>query len=205
MDGIEEDDGYSDDDLDALPVHHFHELQQDAIRSTQQPRPLRQIQPPYVTHGKSITDGLGGLEQISIHGNGGATSFSHQQSSDYGDFDDEMLDGQIFDTAEEPTILPDAGHTLKPVGESTQREQWRQKRYGAALPDAEYQKQSPFAVRHNDPSGPEKHGARAPTSSPLDQRNWSVTKPVGNPSEAEGFQAKIDEVRSFLWNLGIWC
>ncbi|KAL8832571.1 MAG: hypothetical protein Q9191_000195 [Dirinaria sp. TL-2023a] len=190
MDGIEEDDGYSDDDLDALQLHDFQELQQDAIRSTQQPRPPRQIQSPYATRGTNLKDRLGGLEQISVHGNGGAASFSHQPSSDYGDFDDEMLDGQIFDAGEEPTILPDTHHTLKPIGESTQREQWRQQRYGAVLPDTEHQKQSPFAIRREGPSRPEKHGTPGPTSSPLNQRTWSATKPIGK-SEA---LSKIGEI-----------
>lgn len=194
MDGIDEDDGYSDDDLDDLPVQDFHELQQDAIRTTQQPRPLRQIQSPYANRGKTITSRLGGLDKLSTPSNGGVNSFSGQPSSDYGDFDEEMLEGQIFDAGEEPSILQDASHTLKPVGESTQREQWRQQRYGSVLPNASYQKPSPLAVRHDNLHGPEEYSAREPGSSPLLQRSGNALKPIERSSDAEGLQAKIDEV-----------
>ena len=128
-----EDDGYSDDDLDALPDHAFHELQEDAVRSTQQPGPqlpaLRQAPKP-------DRPGLaGGFGRLSVTGPSvnAKTHHSHQPpSSDYGDFEDEMLDGEIFDAAEQPVLAAryDASVIDTGPGESTQREQWRRQRYG---------------------------------------------------------------------------
>ena len=135
-----EDDGYSDDDLDALPDHAFHELQEKAFRSTQQPiarpqlpalrQPLRQ-DPPGLA---------GGFGRMSVAGASNHPVSSHNfqtPSSDYGDFDDEMLDGEIFDAAEHPNLA--ARYVTRAVegggGETTQREHWRQQRYGLPPPD----------------------------------------------------------------------
>lgn len=139
MQEADDEDEYSDNDLDALPSDTLYELQQDAIRSTQKvdrherpklPVMTRQPRPPPAHLNASLAN-LGN----AFH-NTNAQSNSHQPSSDYGDFDDEMLDGEIFDAADEPLIA--AGHKNnvagRPVGEGTQREQWRQQRYGA-LPE----------------------------------------------------------------------
>ncbi|CAD6578813.1 MAG: hypothetical protein ASARMPREDX12_008979 [Alectoria sarmentosa] len=115
-----EDDDYSDDDLDALPDHAFHELQETAIQSTQ-PSLNPQVQLPTLKHSARLAGGLGLLSA---------------PSSDYGDFDEEMLDGEIFDAAEEPTLVTrcEADTGGKEPGELTQREQWRLQHYGANLP-----------------------------------------------------------------------
>lgn len=139
MQEVDEGDGYSDDDLDALPADAFQELQQNAIRSTQQLRAKDQlVSPPGFGEGSSKSeDPRRVFGSLAVSGNAlykaPAPISSNQASSDYGDFDDEMLDGEIFDAAEEPVILNErmGGFVARPPGISTQREQWRQQRYGA--------------------------------------------------------------------------
>lgn len=148
MQEVDEGDGYSDDDLDALPADAFQELQQNAIRSTQQQGHKDQLRPPpgFAQGLSESEDPRRGFGNLAVSGNAfykaPAPAPSHQASSDYGDFDDEMLDGEIFDAAEEPVILKErtGGFVARPTGVSTQREQWRQQRYGA-------------------PPGPQIHGA----------------------------------------------
>ena len=128
-----DDDDYSDDDLDALPDHAFHELQENAIQFTQQPSLNPQAQLPTVKQSPRLAGGFG---RLSV---GGPASHAPNQhvfqapSSDYGDFDEEMLDGEIFDAAEEPALAAryDAYAGEKEPGEFTQREQWRLQNYGS--------------------------------------------------------------------------
>jgi hypothetical protein len=141
MQEVDEGDGYSDDDLDALPPDAFHELQQNAIRSTQQLVPDGQLPlPSGFVQGLSEPDNLRrGLGNLAVTGNAfykAPQLQPHQPSSDYGDFDDEMLDGEIFDAAEEPVILKErvGGFAARPPGESTQREQWQPQQFGAPRP-----------------------------------------------------------------------
>ena len=139
MQEVDEGDGYSDDDLDALPADAFQELQQNAIRSTQQLRANDQlIPPPGFGQGSSKSEDPSRVfGNLAVSGNAlykaPVPITSNQASSDYGDFDDEMLDGEIFDAAEEPVILNErmGGFVARPPGISTQREQWRHQRYGA--------------------------------------------------------------------------
>ena len=200
MDGIEEDDGYSDDDLDALPVQAFQELQQDAIRSTQQPRALGKDPLPYVNRDGATNGRLGAFEKLSIDHQG--NSYAHQPSSDYGDFDDEMLDGEIFDAAEEPSILPEESNTVRVLGESTQREQWMQQGYGDPSAGTRLQNLHAVSVGRSGTQAPRfaQHGGREPgalLSSP-EQRDQIPIKPVKSPAISESLQAKIDEVRIIL-------
>ena len=148
MDGIEEDEGYSDDDLDALPIDTFQELQQDAIRSTQQVLASQQFQRPPVKQPVSINGGLGGFDRLSL-GQYGAGA-QQLPSSDYGDFDDEMLDGEIFDTAaEQPSLLGNHVNTHQPAGGSTQKEAWRHQGYADSSPKTA---SHPQQQRANQPS-----------------------------------------------------
>lgn len=130
MQELDEEDGYSDDDLDALPVHALQELQQNAIISTQNasghgntsystrtslPRPI------------GLTVGLGKYPSNT-------DNYPPQPSSDYGDFDDgmlddEMLDGEIIDAAEQPMAISALGR----VGERMHKDQYSQDRFCAAL------------------------------------------------------------------------
>lgn len=135
MQEVDEGDDYSDDDLDALPVDTFHELQQNAIRSTQPQEyheiPEQPIGEPVQLPGPAVRKAShGNLDNAS--NNSFARTYAQQPSSDYGDFDDEMLDGEIFDAAEEPVTIigREGGIVGRPIGESTQREEFRQQRLG---------------------------------------------------------------------------
>lgn len=128
-----EDDDYSDDDLDALPDHAFHQLQKNAIESTPQPSLSTQVQLPTIKQSTSLAGGLG---RLSVGGPASHAANQHAfqaPSSDYGDFDEEMLDGEILDAAEEPVLAAryEAGAGGKEPGEYSQREQWRLQRYAA--------------------------------------------------------------------------
>lgn len=139
MQEVDEGEGYSDDDLDALPADAFQELQLNALRSTQQLDHNEQpALPSEFVQGLSEPEDLRrGFGHLAVSGNAfyKAPTQAHPQeaSSDYGDFDDEMLDGEIFDAAEEPVIIRErmGALTARPLGENTQREQWRQQRFGA--------------------------------------------------------------------------
>ena len=128
-----EDDDYFDDDLDALPHHAFHELQQNALQSTQQPSHSAQVQLPSTKHCVGFASGP---RQIPVKGLANHTA-NHPAfqppSSDYGDFDEDMLDGEIFDAAEEPDLAAryKDGARAKEHGQYSPKEQWRLQRYGA--------------------------------------------------------------------------
>lgn len=126
MQELDEEDVYSDDDLDALPAHALHELQENAIRSTQ--RASESGNASYSTRNPvprptGLAAGLGKYPSNT-------DNYSHQPSSDYGDFDDgmldeEMLDGEIIDAAEQPMAIAALGR----AGERIHREQCRQERF----------------------------------------------------------------------------
>lgn len=132
-------DEYSDDDLDALPVDTFHELQQNAIQSTQQPKSYEwRPRPGAVLPRMPVPAArLVGVENLTISDNASNDSHTwnnpHQLSSDYGDFDDEMLDGEIFDAADEPGPVAGLKRVIlsNPHGEGTQSEGFRQSRFVA--------------------------------------------------------------------------
>ena len=200
-----EDDGYSDDDLDALPDHAFHELQEKAFRSTQQPiarpqlpalrQPLRQDPP----------GPAGGFGRLSVAGASNHPGSSHNfqtPSSDYGDFDDEMLDGEIFDAAEHPNLA--TRYVTRAVegegGETTQREHWRQQRYGLPPPGLktpeQHTRQQPAAhisrpnvaipnAKYNDiqSRSPVPYGAPE-----------NIPEPVQGVADVEALQAQVQKV-----------
>ncbi|KAL8712002.1 MAG: hypothetical protein Q9220_003698 [cf. Caloplaca sp. 1 TL-2023] len=141
---VDEDEDYSDDDLDALPDDTFHKLQEDAFTSTQQAAWGRGARPtPHAKlHDKAqgaITQGLGNLSVRGVFepfAPQADDNYPHQPSSDYGDLEDDMLDGEIYDAAEEPGInaIQASRAASIPYGESTQRELWRKQRYGMPTP-----------------------------------------------------------------------
>ena len=156
MDGIEEDEGYSDDDLDALPIDTFQELQQDAIRSTQQPLASQHFQRPPVKQPVAINGSLGGFDRLSLGQYG--TGAQQLPSSDYGDFDDEMLDGEIFDTsAGQPSLLGNNVNAHQPAGENAQKEAWRHQGYADSSPKTA---RHPQQQRANQPSATGPTGVR---------------------------------------------
>ena len=124
-----EDDDYSDDDLDALPDHAFRQLQQTAVQSTQQPSLSAQVQLPALKQYVGLAGGLGRklVEKSASHA---ADQHALQApSSDYGDFDEEMLDGEIFDAAEDPALAAryETGTSGKEPQEYFQGEQMLQR------------------------------------------------------------------------------
>ena len=127
-----EDDDYFDDDLEALPDHTFHELQKNAIQSTQQPSLSSQVQLPTIKQTTGLTSGLGRLSVAGSANHAANQPALHAPSSDYGDFDDDMLDGEIFDAAEEPALAVRYKAVTRERESSGpfQREQWRLQRYG---------------------------------------------------------------------------
>ena len=136
----EGEDGYSDDDLDALPDHAFDELQENAVKSTQQPATHAQIPALKDQRKPQAIDLAVGFGQVSIGATGGQKLGQRAlppPSSDYGDFDDEMLDGEVLDgdaLNTPPVFNASTAHDIfvadRLAGESTQRENWRQDRYG---------------------------------------------------------------------------
>ncbi|KAL8782948.1 MAG: hypothetical protein Q9213_005004 [Squamulea squamosa] len=138
---VQEQDDYSDDDLDALPDGTFLELQEHAVVSTQQAARPKSLALPSAARSQNRDPAIiaQGLERLSVgrafqsSTSQRASKFPHPPSSDYGDLDDEMLDGEIYDTAEEPGVnkIQASRAVSVPLGsESTPREQWRTQRYG---------------------------------------------------------------------------
>ena len=126
-----EDDDYFDGDLEALPDLTFHELQRNAIQATQQPSLSPQVQLPTIKKTTGLTSGLGGLSVTGSDNHAANPSALLAPSSDYGDFDDDMLDGEIFDGAEEPALAVryKAATRESDSGAPSQREQWRLQRH----------------------------------------------------------------------------
>ncbi len=197
MEGTEEDDGYSDDDLDTLPVHAFQELQQDAIRSTQQPQAHGQGQKLYTTLNIVANGHLGASEQLSIAANG--ENYSHQPSSDYGDFDDEMLDGEIFDATEQQSILLGETNPIRVADESAYREPWVQQEYGRPSAAKGLQKAHRAAVGQSGTQGQSfgHTGVRGHGGSLVaPKQGHTPVKAVKPSADDVSHQAKIDEVKT---------
>ncbi|KAL9131599.1 MAG: hypothetical protein Q9217_000487 [Psora testacea] len=148
-DQVVEEDPYTDDDLDALPDDAFHELEENAVRSTQQranaaPARLSTFRSSHRPADNTLAGGFKRLSLTPETGFGQARNGKHQPSSDYGDFDDEMLDGEIFDGAMQPSlavVMQQDSCLRHTFGEPTQKEPWRQQRYGQPRPNVVYQGQ----------------------------------------------------------------
>ena len=197
-DQVVEDDGYSDDGLDALPVNTFHELQEDAFRSTQQP--VETLQPPLPNLPRPAPAELaGGFGRLSVGPDAAAYRKAPQEpSSDYGDFDDEMLDGEIFDGAEQPALSTtyDRTRSAAPVGESTQREQWRQDRYGTP-------RQNPAYQAHLQNAPQQSNGSLSSANNDLGRYNAEPSRPVprdpsggpaAGPADVNSLQAQVQRL-----------
>ena len=126
-------DGYSDDDLDALANEDFLQLQQNALQSTQQPRRTlnSQSKPPALPPTTGAHAGFARHQKAGNTSSGRqAQAYRNNASSDYGDLDDEVLDGGLLDDPKELPASKAANYALSLAGgESTQREQWRQQRF----------------------------------------------------------------------------
>ena len=134
MADVDEEQGYSDDDLDALPSDTFLELQQDAIRFTQQPNSATTIRAavPNPSSTKTSTDHSTSANRASLRVKRNPLALP---SSDYGELDEAVFEGETIDIADDD-VINDGFENIGPqqaVGEHTQREQWRQQRYGQPL------------------------------------------------------------------------
>ncbi|MCJ1309235.1 hypothetical protein MMC25_002893 [Agyrium rufum] len=114
----EEDFFDDDDDLDGITSHEFYELQERALRSTQNP------QQNFLTVPELPNPSPSTLQQVT----------DAAPSSDYGDLDEddlvpeeEVLEVQNGQLVEPQPLYP----VIRPLGESSQREHWRQQRYGS--------------------------------------------------------------------------
>ena len=190
--------GYSDDDLDALPVDAFHKLQQDAYTFTQQTNAIGS-NVSYWTGRETrsgIVKSLGAAQDQQNYAHAG-----NQPSSDYGDLDDEMLDGEILNVADQPAIITrnDGSVVARSAGESTQREQWRQQRYATHMPSHDNNNQQcQSAVRANavnsfaQPS-PKENAHHDVDDMLLDDENHTRYDEPENP-DVDALQTKVQEV-----------
>ena len=207
MQEVDEEDDYSDDDLDALPVDAFHELQQNAIRSTQ-PLEYRNKSAHPVGTPVQLPGSVG---RIPVHGNlenasnnSFAKTYAQQPSSDYGDFDDEMLDGEIFDAAEEPVKITARkdGVVGSPIGGSGHREEVRKQRFDETSRLREHGlDQHPYGDLATS-NLLQRHGSRLDGFEDHDGAMLLAhgkvyeprAQPTGNPSAVDELQAQIQEV-----------
>src|SRR5437588_7392492 len=111
MDDNEDETTFSDDGLDALPVNALLELEQNAIRSTQ-PDPFAQASNRY--------------------GNPVQRALPERIQPDYEDSDSEHFGAGLFDDAGAATPVEEAHELIqpRPPEEITQRQNWRQERFG---------------------------------------------------------------------------
>ena len=141
MADIDGDEGFLDDDLDALISQDFLELQQRALHSTQQQKPAL---PSYglqdSSHARPVISARRSPRRISnSNSRTQAKVYPENLSSDYGDLDDEVLDAGLLDIPRGPhEVISKTSIGPRPLGESTQREQWRHQRFSgpATLPEA---------------------------------------------------------------------
>ncbi|MCJ1466481.1 hypothetical protein MMC07_005100 [Pseudocyphellaria aurata] len=197
-----EEDSYSDDDLDAIPADTFHELQQNAIRSTQpQDKIAHSVSEPVQLPGPvgRVADPR---NTANASNQSSTRNYAHQPSSDYGDFDDEMLDGEIFDAAE--GLVDVAGREGDimgvPIRESTQKEDFIQRRYGETSQLRGYGwEQRPYGDRaisnlmdRTRKDGFEDHdGTTFLAHGKMDE---DPAQPPRKSSAADGHQAQIQEL-----------
>ena len=131
----DDDDGYSDDDLDEIPSNTFQQLQEDAIRSTQHATGLHRPYLPAPSHPQRLRQEREPANILQPAKS--QPEDNNGPSSDYGDFEDEeMLDGEVYDAARDPPAPLAQGNIYRsqPMGESTQRELWRRDRFSVPQP-----------------------------------------------------------------------
>ena len=120
MDDEEDETNFSDDGLDDLEGNALQELEQNAIQSTQQP--TKQA----YTHGGHID---------ATRGRNGTLPGPYQQHHAHtvdDDFDTEGFDAEAYDNGRVATPVeePESCMAARRPGEMTQREDWRQARFG---------------------------------------------------------------------------
>jgi hypothetical protein len=119
MDANEDETIFSDDGLDALPDNALAELEQQAIQSTQQP-PKYYPQYDHFAQASNLYDSR----------NSNALPQNEEVADE--EFDTEHFDAGLFDDAGVATPVEEAEDLIpaRPPGQMTQREGWRQPRYG---------------------------------------------------------------------------
>jgi signal transduction histidine kinase len=119
MDDNAHDTNFSDDSLDALPDNALVELEQNAIRSTQQP-PRHYPQSDHLAQASNRYDSP--MQRV----------LPRRIQPDYEDFDSEHFDAGLFDDAGVATPVEKADEFIQPrsLGRMRQRENWRQERFG---------------------------------------------------------------------------
>lgn len=204
---VDGDDGYSDDDLDALADDTFHRLEEHAITSTQQvAQGNHAFFPPHGwPHNKASMPLASGLERLPVGSGLGLQEdfdYPQQPSSDYGEMDDELLDGEIYDAAEEPGVNAIQASRAAHISyrESTQREHWRQQRY--AIPPVQPES-GPQRARTGPQLSNGTHASRAKTRA-IDETldNDSVPQP-GSQADMTTLQAQLLEVCESKWSKSI--
>lgn len=197
-DQVAEDDTYSDDDLDALPADAFYKLQEDAFRATQH----QAGQGLYPRPGPGLANTAAG-ESIKPFSRPGAGSENatyqmgiHHPSSDYGDFEDDMLDGEIFDGAEQIGGSHQR-YQHDPPGESTQREQWRMQRYSrpALVPGSRVLQQIPPREINGNARHTNQSSRVADKALPAKQQYVPSAKgPVSETVDVDSLQRQVEQL-----------
>ncbi|KAL8811395.1 MAG: hypothetical protein Q9200_001829 [Gallowayella weberi] len=202
MGSVQHDDGFSDDDLDALPEGTFQQMQENAVIFTQQAAREKQTSLPAAARpqNKAPTVLAQGLERLSVskdvpsYALQAESNFPNQPSSDYGDMDDDMLDGEIYDAADEPGVdaIQASRAASLPHAESTQREQWRDQRN--AMPPKQLHSNTPQL-----PAEPQMRNARDGNLPKTEKLQESVdngdTTHGGRQSDRDALEAQILELR----------
>lgn len=131
MDDNEDETNFSDDGLDALPINALAELEQNAIRATQQPAKHY----AQYDHFAQASDRYDGRTRDAL---------PQKEEPEYAEFDTEHFDAGAFDDAGVATPVEEAEDLIpaRTRGEMTQREGWRQARY------SQHQQQGAFKQPH---------------------------------------------------------
>jgi hypothetical protein len=167
----QDDDDYSDDDLDALAGDEFLQLQEQALQATQGQKSVGATSAHDL--GQSTALDTSRLAVAANAASFGSDGFTHQ-SSDYGDLDEEVLDAGTAgapDAAAIATSRP--GQAAHNDDEVAPREQWRQNRFSEpSLNTAAQYVQQPNT---NLP-----HRGATPSSSAKAQPNGARQQPAGS-------------------------
>ena len=122
-----------DDSFADLPADALDALEQNAVRSTQQAGPRVTL-----THPQHLHQTLPTLPLPASRSNAqvqdsacGREYFTNGPSSDYGVFDEEVLDAELIDHVDPSATVRELHDTAGDnfAGEVTQREQWRKERF----------------------------------------------------------------------------
>jgi hypothetical protein len=152
MDDNEDEHNFSDDGFDALEDTALEELEHNAILSTQQARAQttkRPVRYPVLPQPTRITAPLSRSE-FQPRANS-ARPILRDDSTLRDEYDDDSLewigDDRVPTPVEEvPAFMPQK----KPPGETTQREQWRNQRFGRPLAQAQPQPQPVYRPQHSN-------------------------------------------------------